>query len=287
MISRTGAAVLAAFIGLSGLQAEADAAPKKKRPAKVTYQKVDAKAIGELMGPYKFGMTSKEVMQVLGKQIDEKYADRIKASQDVYLQDKLRRDKQGELDRIKKTFTSFKGEKTGWDVSIIDDQFAHNTGESMLIFWENEAGSGKDQRRFFFFQDGKLYKMFIALNSGMLKGEQRTFAYFQSIMEKRYGAGKVVTAKDRSGVERQVSIDWRTPDYHVRAIDKLEFHGSFCLVIADPSVENRVDEMRAANRPPPKKNQVIDAVIRGDGKEPDDPALDENKGAVDAILKGD
>jgi hypothetical protein len=124
--------------------------------------------------------------------------------------------------------------------------------------------------------------MFIALNSGMLKGAQRNFDYFKNIMQSRYGAGKLITEK-----ERPVAIDWRTRDFHVRALDKLEFHGSFCLVIADPSVEATVDAQRAANKQPEKRNQVIEGVVAGDGKEPENPAIDENKAAVDAILRGD
>jgi hypothetical protein len=280
MIRTTGAVVLAVVIGLVTSATSAEAA-KKKRKKPEAMQKVDARALGELMGPYKFGMSSSDVLKVLAKEIDKKYADRIKASEDVYKQDQLRRERQGELDRIKKTRVEFKGEKTGWDVSIIDDQFGHNTGESMMVYWENEPGSGKDQRRFFFFHEGQLYKMFIAMNSGMLKGEQRTFGYFQNIMEARYGKGRVVPEQGKTSAY----IDWRSRDHHLRAIDKLEFHGSFCLMLADPSVEARVEELRAANATPPKRNQVIDNLL-GEGKdEPANPSLDDNKGAVDAILR--
>jgi hypothetical protein len=284
MIRKTGAVILAAFLGLSASAAgDAEASKKKKRkkPAQSeTTPNVNVRALGELMGPYKFGMSKKDVLRVLSKQIDEKYAERIKETQDVYQQDKLRRDKAAEVDRIKKTFVEFKGTKSGWDVSIIDDQFAHNTDESMMVFWENEPGSGKDQRRFFFFHNGQLYKMFIALNSGMLKGDQRTFAYFQNIMEARYGKGKVSPEQGRTSAH----IDWRTKNYHLKAIDKLEFHGSFCLVIAEPSVEQRLEDIRASARPAAKRNAVVDAMI--DGEEPANPSLNENKAQVDAVLRG-
>jgi hypothetical protein len=280
--------LVAAFLATTALgAADAQAGRKKhrRRPAAPVVTAANARALGELMGPFKFGMTTKEILKVLAKQIDEKYAEKIKATEDVYKQDQLRRDKQAELNRVKKSYIEFKGKKTGWDVSIIDDQFAHNTDESMMVFWENEPGSGKDQRRFFFFKDGHLYKMFIALNSGMLKGEQRNFGYFQDIMVKRYGTGTVRTVKDRDGAEHAAGIDWRTKSYHVSALDKLEFHGSFCLVIADPATEKQVADLRAANAPPPRTNKVIDSVTNGDGTEPDDPSLDENKATLDAILK--
>jgi hypothetical protein len=229
-------------------------------------------------------MSSKDVLKVLAKQIDERYQEKISATEDVYVQDSLRREKQKEIDRIKNSFVEFKGEKTGWDVSIIDDQFAHDTDESMMVYWENAPDTGKDQRRFFFFHDGQLYKMFIALNSGMLKGDARSFGYFKGIMERRYGSGKLVSEKDKQGNEHPVLIEWRSKDYHLQAIDKLDFYGSFCLMIADPTTEKTVASIRDANKKEPAKNTVIDAVLGQ--KDDDTPGLDENKGAVDAVLKG-
>lgn len=256
----------------------------KPKAAPTAQFKGDAKALGELMGPFKFGMSSKEILGILSKQIGEKYKDKIAATTDVYVQDKLRRDRQAELDRIKKSQTEFKGTKTGWDVSIIDDQFAHNTDESMMVYWENDAESHKDQRRFFFFHDGRLYKMLIALNSSNLKNEQRTFDYFRGLMEARYGKGSVRTAKDADGVDRPVALEWRSKSHHVSAIDKLAFYGSFVLVVADPGQESVLAEIRQQNAKPKARNTALDTVLEKKGE--DQLGLDDNKSAEDAVLKG-
>src|SRR5690606_4617941 len=189
---------LAVALATALLSPSAAGAGKQKRKKPAATQKVDARAIGELMGPFKFGRTPNQVTGVVGAKVKEKYADRIKETRDVYAQDRLRRDERAEIKRIRDSLVEFKGEKTGWDVSIIDDQFAHDTDESMMVYWENDQASGRDQRRFFFFHGGKLYKMFIAMNSAMLKGDQRKFEYFQTIMEQRYGDGTLVPAKGRS-----------------------------------------------------------------------------------------
>src|SRR5688500_10127835 len=99
-MTRSTAVALLAALTLSAAAADAGAA-KKKRAKPAAIQKVDARAIGELMGPFKFGMTPKQVLGVLAKQIDEKYAERIKTTEDVYKQDQLRRQKQVEIDRIR------------------------------------------------------------------------------------------------------------------------------------------------------------------------------------------
>jgi hypothetical protein len=286
---RLAAAILSVF-ALTCVFHDADAAKKKKKgkaskPAATAAFKGDAKALGELMGPYKFGMTQKDVLGILYKQIGEKYKEKISATNDVYAQDKLRRKQKEEFDRIKKSFTKFEGKKTGWDVSIIDDQFAHNTDESMMVHWENAAtGAAGDQRRFFFFYDGRLYKMLIALNSSQLKNEQRTFDYFRGLMEARYGKGSVKMQKDVDNVERPTGIEWRSKSHHVSALDKLAFYGSFVLVVAEPGQEQTLASVRS-NSPKKPKSSTMQTVLIKDGED-DTPSLDENKAGSDAVLRG-
>ena len=80
---------------------------------------------------------------------------------------RLRADKRQEVTRLQQSFVSFETSKaSSWDVSIVEGEFAHNTGEAMLERWENQGG--KNQRRFFFFFGGKLYKMFVSLDVSIL-----------------------------------------------------------------------------------------------------------------------
>jgi hypothetical protein len=233
------------------------------------------------MGPFEFGMTKEQILKILAKQIKEAYAEKVKATTDVYMQDKLRRKQKAEIKRIKRTHIAFTGKKSGWDVSIIDDQFARNTGESMMVYWENAAESGKDQRRFFFFHEGRLYKMFIQLGSAMLKDDQRSFSYFHQVMQRRYGGGKVTMKK---GSDEPTSVLWSSRKFNVTALDKLEFYNSFCLVIADPGAEAALAAAREAMKRDPTKSNIIDSVVLGKDED-DTPSLDQNKGVVDRMTK--
>lgn len=254
---------------------------KKKRKRKAPAAKISKEALGQLMGPFNFGMTKTKVLKVLSRQLDERFEDRIKETSDIAEQDRLRLNKKAMLKKVKASALSFEGKKSGWDVSIIDDQFAHNTGESMLVYWENNA-DGNDQRRFFFFHEGNLYKMFIALNSSMLPQEQRSFDFFKELMIKRYGKGKLVTQTKRNGEVIPVLVDWAAPKYHVQAIDKVSFYGSFCLMIADPGVERTLAAIRADNKVVKQGNGVIDSMLEGDAPPP---SLDNNKNVLDGALK--
>jgi hypothetical protein len=247
-------------------------APKKPEPKLAPPTAEQKKALGELMGAFSFGMDKDQILAALTKQIDDRYAEQIAATSDVMTQDKLRKEKAKEIATIKKSYVEFAGAKTGWDVSLIDQEFAHNTGESMLVYWENAGG--KNQRRFFFFYEGKLWKMFVAIDTKALAEDQRNFTFFRNLMESRYGKGRVADGREK----------WDAGDFEVHAVDKMAFYGSFGLLIQDPKVLPSLMATREANAPAAKGKDAIIEVIRDDGTKPVD--IHANDDGVDSIING-
>jgi hypothetical protein len=247
-------------------------AAKKARPRR-TVTAEHRKQLAELYGGFKFGMTKDEVIAVFSKQLDERYDDKIKATTDITVQDRLRRDKKNEVSRLQSSYISFdSGKPTPWDVSIVEDEFAHSTGEAMLERWENQAG--KNQRRFFFFFEGKLWKMFVSLDVSILPEDKKNFAMFQAVMEGKYGAGDVEDGK----------ITWRTDEFEARAVDKLKSYDALALAIEDPRVRPRIDAARAAKVPPRHETSpVIKAVLDPDNK--DHPDVRANGDTVDSVIR--
>ena len=249
-------------------QAKVKAPPPKKIPPVTAEAK---KKLAANMATYKWGMTKDEVVASLGKDLDARYEEKIKATSDIPMQDRLRKEKKAELARISTSYTSFEGKKGGWDVSIVEEEFAHNTGESMLERWENQ--DGKNNRRFFFFHEGKLYKMFIQLDVSILPEDKRNFETFKGVMTSNYGGGDVEA--DR--------ITWRTAEFDVRAIDKLKAYGAVALVIENPRVKKDLVAIREAKAPPKKEtNPVIKAIVDTDGSSKPDV---KNNTAVDAVIQ--
>jgi hypothetical protein len=257
----TTAAPDASFAG-TGKPAAARSGKAKARPAKIAPKKqVNAqskKVLGELMGQYKFGMSKEEVLGILGKQLDAKYHEKIEGTTDTYAQDQLRKEKKKEMSRLAANWVVFNGKRTGWDVSLVEDEFAHNTGEAMLVQWENQ--DGKNQRRFFFFSGGQLYKMFISLDTSAWPEETRNFATFRQSMEGRYGGGEVEEGR----------ITWRAGEFEVRALDKLRTYSALCLVIYNPTVAKELEAKRTDSAPPATSSSgIIDAVIDDGNSRPD------------------
>jgi hypothetical protein len=191
------------------------------------------------------------------------------------VQDRLRKEKKDEVSRISKGYVLFDGKNVGgWDVSIIEDEFRHRTDESMLERWENK--DGKNQRRFFFFYQGKLWKMFIQLDVSSLPAESRNFATFSKVMTAKYGAG------DDNGAV----ITWRTDEFDVRVTgEKMRTYEALGIAIEDPKVGKEVVAIREQKAPKKAETPaVIKAVIDIDGSGTPDVKAG-GTSAVDAVIK--
>jgi len=268
--------IVAALLGsLASFALPATAAPRQaaKAPRRVPVSAAHKKALAELYGGFKFGMTKDEVIAVFSKQLDERYDDKIKATTDIAAQDRLRRDKRNEVNRLQQSYISFDTGKTSpWDVSIVEEEFAHNTGEAMLERWENQGG--KNQRRFFFFYEGKLWKMFISLDVSILPEDKKNFATFQQTMERQYGAGEVDVSR----------ISWHTDDFDVRAIDKLKTYDALALVIESPKRRKEVEAVRVAKAPPRRDgNTILKSVVDPGNK--DHPSVRADSSTVDSVIR--
>jgi hypothetical protein len=256
--------------------AKADPKAKKDKPAppkkSVVVTAENKKKLADLYAGFKFGMSKDEVLGVLGKKLDDQYADKLKNTTDVTAQDRLRKEKKTELARVNSSYTAFEGKRTGWDVSIIEEEFAHNTSEAMLERWENQEG--KNQRRFFFFYEGKLWKMFVSLDVSILPEDKKNFDTFQTIMTSKYGAGDVESGR----------ITWHTDEFDVRAVDHLKTYDALGLVIEDPKVKRDLLALRESKAPPKAETSaVIKAVL--DTDHTDKPDVKQNNNAVDAVIK--
>jgi hypothetical protein len=233
------------------------------------------KALAELQGKYKWGMSPEDVIKLISDQVHAKYQPLIQKESDVYTQDQLRKQAEDEIAKVKSSYIKFDGQKTGWDVSIVDREFAHRNGESMLVFWE------KDQRRFLFFWNDRLYKQFIAFNSDNPLFQGKCFDDFAKLIEKRFGPADMKFANMRTKDEQTLDhLEWApSGDDELWAIDQSEFYGNFCLVLKQRSVAAQLQKAHQEKMAQAKtSNALIDSVTT-----PDKIQGDPNSDIVDQI----
>ncbi|HVZ71692.1 MAG TPA: hypothetical protein VHJ20_04895 [Polyangia bacterium] len=244
-------ALALAAVGLSG--SPAFAKPKRKggesaapTASAAEVNKLKAVRLGDpKAGTFKWGMKPEEILAQVQKSIDAKYVERIeKASQDPGKQQRIRDEKEREFQAVKKSYTKFEGNKTGWDVSIIGQEFEQNTGEAVIVTKEDIW-----TRYFFFFEDG-LYKMFLAFNKDALEG--KSFEEFGQGMQAKYGKAKEVyrDEKTKGGVRHVLDhYEWSAGGDRLRLVDRSEFYGVYCLVLFDGGTATRLAERRKIVNP--------------------------------------
>lgn len=262
--SRTARIVAVSF--LIGLGGSIDAGVGG---AAVAHAGIDRDAVSDLRAGFEFGMTRDQVMRQVRKEITARYDKKIFGTSDVYQQDKLRREREQEIDRIEKSYVAFDGKVAGWDVSVIDDQFVHDTGESMIVYWE--ATGERKQRRFFFFHDDRLYKMVVTLDAGSIDKSRRSFDVFRAALERQYGPSRA----------HAQGATWMGDGLLLIALDKLTHYDTVCLVLANMKMSRRVIELRAQReKKVEKRSPIIRAMIGGD----EDIDLDKGSDTIDRIL---
>jgi hypothetical protein len=248
---------------------------KAKAPAKAA--KGPAAEFEKLKGNYKWGMTPDEIVAQVQENVRDTFDERLKKSvNDPTKQDRVRKEMAAEVEKVKTKVVKFDGQKTGYDVSIVDQEFLHGTGESMLVTKE------ETDTRYFFFANDRLYKMFIAFDKEMLQG--KSFREFGQLMQHRFGKAKEVNVEEKTKAGVKVKLDhfvWGNKSGDMlRLVDRSEFYDVFCLVIYDGKVADKQDEIRKARKGGPKHDNLVEAVTTQsiNDRDPNDNVLDQITG---------
>lgn len=238
------------------------AAPAKKaargKAAKVAEPpSASAEEMNKLKGDFKWGMTPDQVIAHVQDRIRASYEERLqKTANDPTRHDRVRKEMMAEVEKAKTQLLKFEGQKSGYDVSIIDQEFLHNTGESMLVTKEETS------TRYFFFENERLYKMFIAFDKEILQGKD--FRDFGQLMQARFGKAREVTVEEKSKAGVKVKLDhflWSSKSGDMlRLVDRSEFYDVYCLVIYDGAVARKQDEIRKSRPKQERRDALVEAV---------------------------
>jgi len=269
-----------------GFGAEATAAKAKAKPAARAKKSsttdegapsAAGEAIEKLKGDFKWGMSPDDVVAKVQDRTRAAFDDRIKkTAEDPSRQDRVRKDMMAQVEHVKDKYLKFDGQKTGYDVSIIDQEFLHGSGESMLVAKEESA------TRYFFFSNERLYKMFIAFDKEMLQG--KSFREFGQLMQAQYGKAKEVNIEERTKAGVRILLDhfvWSSKSGDMlRLVDRSEFYDVYCLVIYDGAIARKQDEARLDRKVAPRGDSLVEAVTTAppNGRDANDNIVDQITG---------
>jgi hypothetical protein len=250
---------------------------KGATPPSAELAKLKAIRLGDpKAGVFTWEMSPTDVLEKGKSTIEAKYKDRVDASKaDPGKQQRLRDAQRKEIDELKKNYTKFEGQKTGWDVSIIGSEFAQNNGEAVIPLKEDIW-----TRYFFFFED-KLAKIFIAFNKEAIG--DKSFRDFGKEMAAKYGTPREVyrDEKQKGGVRRVLDhFEWAVSGGDsLKLVDRSEFYGVYCLVLTDASAEQRIIAKRKITNPGTvEKDALVEAVVNSK-----DTGADANDDIIDRV----
>lgn len=191
-------------------------------------------AIADQMKGIPWGMHYKAVMAGFKKRITQAYDEEIKASVDALDEHKIREKMTKEINKLEKSYVEFNGQRTGYEGAVLEKEFTHNNGESLLV-WD----AGKFVEYLFFF-NGRFWKRVRTFRKEKLNIEN--FESYVATLTQAFGQGKEL----RNGSGELEKVMWQNDDTYMTAQDQSGFYGVFSLTFAAKVTEDNLAKLRTA-----------------------------------------
>ena len=236
----------------------------------------DSPLMSELNG-LEWGATSAEVLTHQREQIMDYYRTDIAGIRDPIEIDRMRREAEDEFLDIEASYVEFDGARTGFEVSVIQDEVRAGAGHSLISVRQEWS------TYYFIFHDDSLQKMVVTYDQASMG-----FVGFEAFVERLESALGGPTATewevDDIGVRQMTRATWEDEEARVRAEDKSDMFASFLLVYADPAlVEEAPAEREVGRTARPSGTRDIGAMIRRIDETADEETRD-NSDVVDGLL---
>lgn len=227
------------------LEAAAERAQRgrgKQKSAQKSTKAPNSTAIESAMEDVDWGWSHRKLITHFTRSLQKLYRPSLAKAPDAISEDRLRRAMNARIARIKGSYVEFSGQHTGWDTSLIRDEYTHNNNEALVEVRELRAGRADPRYTdYFFFINDHLWRRYRAFNQDQFEGIpfQTAAASFQ----KRFGPAREIIKN-----KQLVGLEWQDGNTRLEAVDNTEFFGVFCLVFSEKSTEARLDTLRTNKR---------------------------------------
>ncbi|MFN3200634.1 MAG: hypothetical protein ACE366_19700 [Bradymonadia bacterium] len=185
-------------------------------------KKVPKTGISSVLGLLDWGCSHNDVLGKVKAEIDERYAESLRQTTDVFEIDRIRKRKQQEYARVEKTYVQFGAQRTGYESSLIAKDFQKNSGESVVRVDDASA------QRYYFFKDDRLWKVLVAYNNSITR--KVSFEKFARQVRKKYGRPvKMDWYTPKGGTKTIRAATWSDDMTQLKVEDRSAFFGSFVM----------------------------------------------------------
>lgn len=226
----------------------------QKKPGKKTETVVaPAAGLNETLGAIKWGDSKKDVLEKLKKvEMDRLRADKS-ISRDQLLLQQERKALMDRLGAAEKSYTKLEG-RTGYEVSVVADEFTTNNGESFMVMKDKVA------QRFYFFIDGKFYKLVVGYNPSYMQNVG--FESFVGSSVNKYGRPAVAEYTEIGGKEQLALVQWEDPETTLAVKNKKEFFDTYTMVFSDRQTLRRLEASNRKFGGGDKSEEEVSAAVK-------------------------
>jgi hypothetical protein len=233
-------------------------------------------SLDEVLGEIEWSDTRDEVLEKLKSQMFESMRQRADVQHNRVKLQEIRKRMVDKFEEIENSHTELEGEKTGYEVSVISGEYTKNNNESVLTVEDDAA------QRYYFFVDGRFYKMVVAYRQSYLDGI--SFEGFIGQVSRKYGEPKNTTRREIAGEQTLARATWKGSKTLLHAKNKRELFGTFAMVFSD---RQRIEKMKAndetiggSDKNEAQVSDRVESLKEASGK-------DKNAEVVDGMLSDD
>lgn len=238
-------------------------------------QKNEQQGLAAVLGDISWGERKDEVIQKMRNAMLAKLREDPKLRSDRTL---MQQEHRGVLERVKAiedSYIELKGQRSGFEVSVITGEFVQNNGEALLRVRDDVA------QRFYFFIDGQFYRMVVAYNPDYLA--KVGFEAFVLQTARRYGKPAATEYGSVRGEEELVRAVWNDGVSELRVENKKEFFATFTMTFTDARMLKRLESSKrlVGKGSQNQRDAEVSALVQGLS---DSAATDRNERVVDHLV---
>ena len=223
-----------------------------------------------------FGKDIEALTGYMRDRVQREVKPKILATPDVRQRDELQAAAEKEVEEFSLSHVEFRGQPTGWDVSILSGEFRHNARQEMRTWRE------RNTQAYFLVSEGTLWKLIQQQPS-----DERPFEEVLSQLRGAYGPPAAIETrtvyKDGEPSEVPERVTWTDGVFTVQAIDMSTLYHAHVVKWALTEVEQRVASTGPAAVGVDLKAQFRTEDILRDVTTPSDHSVDD---IVDRLLDG-
>ena len=202
----------------------------------VSAKKRSGSELAAVLGEVQWGDSKEAVLEKMKSQLMDEAKKDGKIKKDPILLQKARKRALDRFNAAKKSYKRLDGDNTGYEVSVIADEFSTNNGEAFIRVKDKVA------QRFYFFIDNKFYKLVVAYNGSYLRDTD--FETFVATSARKYGRPTSAEYDEIRGEEQLALVTWEDPETAMSVKNKKELFDTYTMAFTDRQTLKRLEDSK-------------------------------------------